>query len=368
MQSFNFRLGGIAFAAGLMGLSAAPEAKAAENVQPADVTIVNVATPHDRMFDIEFVGSRGWAVGDYGVVMRSDDGGVNWEQLEGIGSEALLAVDFVDKQRGVIVGTMGTSYYTEDGGDSWVAAKSDYSGRAFNADITESGYGIAVGEFGAIIRTDDLGHSWSNISPDYEKLLGQFEEPHFYDVHIDSQGFTYLFGEFNTILKSEDRGDSWAIQRKGDSEAVSADENAGDIDHVGVESLFSAHFVSDNRGWAVGQSGLILTTEDGGTTWAKQSTPTDALMMDIFMSKEGEGAAIGMRSLIRTKDFGKTWYRVHGAPVTDRWYQALAMGEAMFHKEGHTDETTGKSTPSMTTVSSPVYAAGFAGLIIRIND
>ena len=85
MQPFINRVGGIALAAGLLSLPLAPQTLTAEEDQVAKATIMRVATPHDRLFDIEFVGSRGWAVGDYGTVLRSDDGGVTWENLSGIG-------------------------------------------------------------------------------------------------------------------------------------------------------------------------------------------------------------------------------------------------------------------------------------------
>jgi photosystem II stability/assembly factor-like uncharacterized protein len=354
-----------------MALPMATQTLAAEGAgesQVAKATIMRAATPHDRLFDIEFVGSRGWSVGDFGAVLRTDDGGVNWETLAGIGDSALLGVDFVDKQRGVVVGTMGVTFFTEDGGDTWTKSKSDYEGRSFSVDITESGFGLAVGEFGAIIRTQDLGHSWTNITPNYEKVMGQFEEPHLYDVIVDSQGTVFVFGEFNTILRSSDQGTTWDVLRKGDSQAVAKVEGADDPDAIGVESLFSAHFIDDNRGWVSGQSGLILYTGDGGNTWEKQANPSTTLLMDIWVSQEGEGVAIGMRTMVRTKDFGKSWYAVKGAPVTDRWYQALAMGEAMLHIEGQTDESGEKTSPSMTTVSSPVYAVGVAGLIVRLDE
>lgn len=365
MRPFRYQLGAVALATCLLGGTGAPSSLAAENdgVEKVKSTVMFHRTAHDRLFDIEFVGSRGWAIGDFGLIMRTDDGGTTWTELSGVPGQSLLGTDFIDDKRGVVVGTMGASYYTEDGGDSWINSSSDFSGRLFNAKITESGFGFGVGEFGAMVRTNDLGRTWKNVSPSYEELLNQMEEPHLYDLTIDSQGSVIVFGEFNTILRSKDQGGTWEILRKGDSLALEASEG----DFIGAESMFSTYFVDDKRGWACGQSGLILTTQDGGDTWAKQSTPTKSLLMDIWMSREGEGVAIGMRTLLRTKDFGKTWYALHGKPISDRWFQALAMGEAMLHIESKTDEAGEKTSPSMTTISSPVYAVGVGGLIIRLD-
>ncbi|HIF08794.1 MAG TPA: hypothetical protein EYQ81_02410, partial [Sneathiellales bacterium] len=141
------------------------------------------------------------------------------------------------------------------------------------------------------------------------------------------------------MLRSKDQGTTWEVLRKGDSEAVIAAEDADDINAIGVESLFSVTFINNKQGWVVGQGGLILHTTDSGDTWAKMKTPNETLLMDIWMSPEGEGAAIGMRSLMRTKDFGKNWYALEGAPVTGWWYQAMAKGESVIHMEGATDES-----------------------------
>lgn len=365
MRPFRYQLGAVALATCLLGGTGAPSAAAAGNdaVEEVKSTVMYHRTPHDRLFDIEFVGSRGWAVGDFGLVMRTDDGGTTWKELVAVESDSLLGVDFIDDKRGVVVGTMGAAYYTEDGGDSWSKAETDFDGRLFNAKLSASGFGFGVGEFGAMVRTDDLGHSWKNVSPSYEELLNQMEEPHLYDLVIDSTGAVTVFGEFNTILRSRDRGDTWEILRKGDSLALETKEG----DTIGAESMFSVYYIDDNRGWTCGQSGLILTTQDGGDTWSKQATPTESLLMDIWMSREGEGVAIGMRTLLRTKDFGKTWYALQGKPISDRWFQALAKGEAMLHIESKLNADGEKTTPSMTTISNPVYAVGVGGLIIRLD-
>lgn len=369
MRPFSYRLGAIALAAGLLGGAAAPRALATEHAAgtpeaaKAEVSIIYHRTPHDRLFDVEFIGSRGWAVGQFGLVVRTEDGGTTWTELGGVEGQDLLTVDFVDDKRGVVLGTMGSAYYTEDGGDTWQPAKIDYTGRTFNVDITANGFGIAVGEFGAILRTDDLGHSWKNIAPAYDEVLNQMEEPHLYDVFINSKGILMVFGEFNTILRSADRGDTWEVMRKGDSQATEASEGS----FIGAESLFSVSFIDDRRGWAAGQSGVMLVTRDGGDTWTEQDTGTGSLIMDVWMSGDGEGVAIGMRTLMRTNDFGETWVLLPGRYISDRWYQALARGETVLHVPGEISETGEKMTPSRTMVGNPVYAVGVGGLIIRVD-
>ena len=66
--------------------------------------------------------SRGWAVGDRGVVVATNDGGKTWaQQGRGATEQDLKALSFhPDGLRGWVVGDAGTILYTEDGGATWV--------------------------------------------------------------------------------------------------------------------------------------------------------------------------------------------------------------------------------------------------------
>lgn len=70
--------------------------------------------------------SNGWLVGDLGLVMHTEDGGATWEKQSipsNLSSGNLVAVKFIDTQRGWIAGaTDGALWKTENGGLNWVAA------------------------------------------------------------------------------------------------------------------------------------------------------------------------------------------------------------------------------------------------------
>ena len=61
------------------------------------------------LWGVSFVdASNGWAVGDFGTIVHTTDGGANWNtQVSGTGS-TLLGVSFVDASNGWAVGTVGT--------------------------------------------------------------------------------------------------------------------------------------------------------------------------------------------------------------------------------------------------------------------
>jgi photosystem II stability/assembly factor-like uncharacterized protein len=87
--------------------------------------------------------------------------------------------------------------------------------------------------------------------------------------------------------------------------------------------LHAVFFVDERRGWAAGGKGALLSTADGGATWAVRPRPTEDALLDIFFNDEQTGWLICERSiympmakdesisyLLKTTDGGATWARV----------------------------------------------------------
>lgn len=56
------------------------------------------------------------AVGDFGTIIRTDDGGATWTLQSSGTTNSLLGVSFVDANTGIAVGDSGTILRTDDGG------------------------------------------------------------------------------------------------------------------------------------------------------------------------------------------------------------------------------------------------------------
>ncbi len=98
----------------------------------------------------------------------------------------------------------------------------------------------------------------------------------------------------------------------------------GDLD-IYIRSVF---FVNENKGWAVGDSGTVLSTSNGGAKWdvlqvseIKVSSDVYADLYDVHFIDEKNGWACGdifkgTGVIISTKDGGKRWDRqVSGVPT-----------------------------------------------------
>ena len=76
-----------------------------------------------------------------------------------------------------------------------------------------------------------------------------------------------------------------------------------------MKTLKSIYFPVDNQtGWAVGRSGTILYTDDGGEVWHVQDSGLDIALNDVFMTDNYNGCiAVNSGVVLRTTDGGATW-------------------------------------------------------------
>jgi photosystem II stability/assembly factor-like uncharacterized protein len=95
---------------------------------------------------VRFVDERnGFAVGEFGMVMATTDGGDTWEQRPPIPNEFYpMGVDFLDENTGWAGGLDGVIWHTTDGGESWQRQESVTTAPIYG--IHANGHGVyAVG-------------------------------------------------------------------------------------------------------------------------------------------------------------------------------------------------------------------------------
>jgi len=107
--------------------------------------------------------------------------------------------------------------------------------------------------------------------------------------------------------------------------------------------LHSVFFLDQNRGWAVGSKGTMLTTNDGGKTWTQNGSSTPDVVRDIYFIDDSTGWMVcevnvyqlktkedPRTYLMKTTDGGETWERtdIKGLDV-----DALLL-RAVFSRQG----------------------------------
>src|SRR4029077_11217469 len=111
--------------------------------------------------DFSFIDTNnGFAVGARGTILRTTDGGNNWELIAGATEDDLYGVSFIDSNIGTVVGNFGAILRTTDAGSHWTIQREGISDVLFGVSFTDPNNGTAVGSDGLILRTTDGGTNW----------------------------------------------------------------------------------------------------------------------------------------------------------------------------------------------------------------
>lgn len=318
---------------GCLAMAAIPAGAA-----PESTSIIKTLTqgiPHAAFFGLSFEGNKGVAVGVGGAIHESSDSGKTWKPVQhGLTELALLAVDR-RAGRTVAVGQFGL-VMVEDSPGKWSKIDTDSKSRMYSVGLSPSGMAVAVGEFGTVRKSADGGKTWSSIAPDWSAFADPEAfgtgEPSLFSVHVSDTDVITIAGEFGVMLRSADAGSTWQILRPVDAKAP---------------TLFAMHLVPQGQGnsFAVGQTGALLVSSDGGTSWAACTSQTQMNFLGVAAAPGGQVVITGMRVMMRSLNGGMSWEPVvEGDTLTD-WYQAA-----------RTAPDTGQ-----------IMAVGHAGRIIRIG-
>lgn len=153
------------------------------------------------------------AVGGFGTVLKSTDGGLTWAP-QSFDWEAILN-DFYEPHvydvnvspEGVItvVGEFDLVLRSADQGETWATVNQGDTS-LFAVDFRDTSSGFAVGQDGKVVKTLDGGLSWTVMPvPTSENLLD-----------VWSSGSQVLVSGIRTLMRSRDDGLNWEIITEGD--------------------------------------------------------------------------------------------------------------------------------------------------------
>jgi photosystem II stability/assembly factor-like uncharacterized protein len=105
--------------------------------------------------------NNGWACGIDGTIIKTTDGGENWDVLPTVTEHTLYTI-FIKYGKGWVVGDKGTYLMSGDGGSTWVLPEEVIKSKKPLRDIYFSSLqkGWAVGAGGTVVRTIDSGETW----------------------------------------------------------------------------------------------------------------------------------------------------------------------------------------------------------------
>jgi len=298
-----------------------------------------------------------WAVGEDGLILRTTDAGHTWRAQDARTTKTFFAADSVSGSTGWAVGERGVVRLTTDGGRTWRTGYSKSAQHFFAVDFVDATRGWVVGDNGKVMRTVDGGRTWKGQSaPSGHALYGVSFRDRLRGVAVGADGI---------IVRTVDGGASW----RRVTSPVATRLSAVELRPTGV-------------GFASGDGGVVLRTVDGGRTWTRKSLPTRVTCgaLDAYgASKVWIGGAAG--AVCRTVDGGRSWKRLTGGQWralggvvrggAELWTTAVdrllrsADGGASWRAAAIVD---GASFNDLAFAEGDAWAVGDGGLVLRSAD
>ena len=298
--------------------------------------------------------THGIAVGRYGALLTTDDGGISWNSAWGTpmensitsSSEDVNDIDYLGASNYVAVSYGGIVWRSTDGGLTWsqdvLADEPDLQ----NADFASNTLGWAVGDYGyggagaAVLKTTDAGVTWVPQTlpqaTDYylegvaaaDSLnawaVGQVEDAGGIVIHT-SDGSNWTSQTVDPGNEIPDLEKVFAIDSDtaficGDSGFIARTSNAGaswETTQTGSGVLRGLYFTGEDTGWAVGTDGEIWSTTNGGDSWIQSDisylglNSTSIYFEEVLFYGSSDGVIIGYYAntniVLMTDDGGATW-------------------------------------------------------------
>ena len=278
---------------------------------------------------VALAGSRLVAVGEHGVIIYSDNQGIDWHQASVPVDVLLNAVSFANAEVGWAVGHFGVVLYTADGGKTWqkqldgnqvnqMALHAAQTATAQNSslitaplalhraslflqtgpdkpflavDALSPTQAIVVGAYRMADRTTDAGKTWQDTSLNIEDRLSH----NLYGIATIGKDI-YIAAETGPVFRSTDGGASFS--------AVTAPS---------ATTLFGVLGTQDGGVLVYGVAGAAFLSHDSGKTWQTVSISTTTNISAGLLLKSGAVLLASESGILYiSRDNGQTFVQLPG--------------------------------------------------------
>ncbi|GAB2182438.1 hypothetical protein DLREEDagrD3_26610 [Denitratisoma sp. agr-D3] len=221
----------------------------------------------------------------------------------------------------LVAGTQdGAVLLSANGGQSWTRRELGRSSLIGLAVCPDKGF-IGIDFYHRLWQGSPDGTQWQAVAIDKPRVP--------LAVACDGKGRWWVAGSGAKIAVSDDRGAQWRVTDLGEDAQfttiqmvdermgialgefgmVVTTQDGGATWHktatIGGEFYpYAALFVSANEGWASGIAGQILHTQDGGKTWRKDGNATGAALYQLFLH-DGKPTGVGAGGTVARYDGGQ---------------------------------------------------------------
>ncbi len=245
--------------------------------------------PNERLSSIDFYDdNNALAVGYFGRILKTKNAGADWySQFSGT-SKHLYSVTARPSGKAWATGESGTILHTTDGGISWQQQNSGLTLNLYGSSFVSDNVGWVCG-LRNVLKTVDGGATWVPVLNNFDETFTAIK---FIDANTGwacgVNSTTYGF-----VYKTIDGGANWTPQLQ--NMPIFVDPN-------------SIAVTDANNIWIACGLGKIMHSSNGGANWSSQTTNTTSTLMAIKFKDALTGYAAGADGqLLSTIDGGNTW-------------------------------------------------------------
>ncbi|MFC2103353.1 YCF48-related protein [Bacteroidota bacterium] len=281
----------------------------------AQLELRNPNPQDSNLLDIFFVdANHGWVVGSNSIVLKTSNGGTNWEVIDTQTNEYFYSVFFINQELGWVT-TLYTDkiYKTSNGGETWediytfAGAWVNLRGIYFVNDST----GFIAGSFFDLFKTTDYGYNW-------EVVPGSFYESSTLEFVNENYGWA---GGFNSFKKTTNAGATWT-----NIDLLTYAFIVYEIDLLDQYNGYLVGYGEDNLGTYYD---MFVSTNDGGFSrfYKTFSTP----LWNVYFESPNVGWLAGP-TMYKTNDGGANWDTLNSS-VMDFQFQGVESWGINFDNE-----------------------------------
>jgi len=256
-------------------------------------------------------------VGDFGNIMKTTNGGLNWTRFGYINNfyGSINSVYFIGNS-GWCVCDSGVVFKSTNRGDNWTRYNNPgFASNYFNSVYflnSTTGYVISSGN--NILKTTNGGVDWFFLSSIYGN--GNIISPFFINENVGwviKWGMSGPYSNAN-LYKTTNGGINWTVQ-------------------YNAYTLSKVKFFDENTGYAAGSNGspsynrgFFLKTTNGGSNWNKQYIDSVSGFFDMDFINQSTGWVSGWDVMYKTTNAGYNWVSSNFVS----WYFKAADGNNLW--------------------------------------
>jgi len=284
----------------------------------------------------------GIAVGDGGVLLRTINGGENWNRVTASTTQNITAAfSFKDEGYMYYGGAGGVVKFSNDLGLTW----ENFSTQPTSTNINDIRF--RTEDWGVILQNNGRFEIWNGTTW-ASKNLSTFTTANLNSIWANSDfSVMFIVGNSNTILKTGYNAstnptlNNWTnLSNNQRSYLFSSSTTANGTIVVGEGGIIlrssdstnwftsfanttathsSVHFPTSSVGYLVSQTGRIQKSSNSGSSWSQQTSPTTRNLNSVHFFNEDYGIACGDAGTVLWTENGGGIWNTHRDPFGSDW-------------------------------------------------